>query len=367
MNTEKAAQKLGMEKGFLESAIKRRIFSHESYEGIEYFRLRHKARHLEKGTIYFPGTDELIRGFPKIRRILCLKTAIEKHLKEFSAEEKMDGYNVRIARIGDRILAITRGGIICPYSTCHSNTPECQGFFKDNPDKVLCAEFAGPLNPHVVHDYEGVDSIDFFVFDIRDKNTNRPVPVKERVEMLDNYGLKKARFFGIFTPKDHEKIRQIIEELENQGGEGLVLKDTQMRIQLKYTTPNSTRGDLRYAFKFPFDFGREFMFRRILREGFMLSETNATQEELKERARLLGESILIPLVETISKVSRGEPVTEENTIVDDGSANQLLKSLEASGIKFDTERTGDKIKIKRHPRKTHDKVDSYLRGEFCGE
>ncbi len=367
MNIQKAAQKLGVESSFLESTIKRRVFINERYKDIEYLRLRHKTGHLEKGTVYFPGTDEVVRGFPKIRRILCLKTALERHLKEFSAEEKMDGYNVRILTIGEELIAITRGGLICPYSTYHADTPECRAFFKDNPSKVLCAEFAGPLNPHVSHEYDGVDAMDFFIFDIREKNTNKPVPVRERLELLDKHGLRKAGFFGIFTPKDHEKIRQIMRELEKKGREGLVLKDTQMRLQLKYTTPNSTRGDLKYAFRFPFEFAREFMFRRILREGFMASEMNDTPEELKERARLLGESILLPLADTITRTAKGEAVMEENTVREDKAADALLESLEESGIKFDLEKTDGKIKIKRHRQQTKDKIEAYLRGEFCGE
>jgi len=367
MNIEKAAQKLGLTPGFLEAAIKRRAFAAEEHEGREYLRLRHKAKHLEKGTVYFPEANEVVRGYPKIRRALYLKAALEKHFTEFSVEEKMDGYNVRIASIGGKMIALTRGGLVCPYSTFHANTKEARDFLRENPTKVLCAEFVGPLNPHVPHEYEGVGSIDFFVFDIREKDTNKPMPVRERIALLDKSGLKKARSYGIFTPKDYEKIKAIMLELDKNGKEGLVLKDTNMRLQVKYTTPNSTRGDLSYAFRFPFEFAVDFMFRRILREGFAADEFKDTPEQLKERARLLGESILLPMAETIAQVSKGNRVFEENTVLDDGSVGGLLKSLEESGVKADIERAGGKVKIKRHHPGTNDKLKAYLAGDFCGE
>lgn len=367
MNKESAAKNLGVSLEFLEAAIKRRSFSSEKHNGQEYLRLRHRTKHLEKGTAYFPEANETVRGFPKIRRVLFLKTGIEKHFKEFSAEEKMDGYNVRIAKIGNEIIALTRGGLVCPYSTFHANTKEVKAFFKENPDKVLCAEFAGPLNPHVSHEYEGVDSIAFFVFDIRDKNTNKPMPVRERIALLDRSGLKKAKVYGIFKPSEYEKIKAIILELDKSGKEGLVLKDTNMSLQVKYTTPNSTRGDLSYAFRYPFEFAVEFMFRRIIREGFAANEFKDTPEQLKERARKLGESILLPMAETIAQVSKGNKVFEENTVLDDESVGGLLASLEESGVKIDLEKADGKVKIKRHHPETNDKIKAYLAGDFCGE
>jgi len=367
MNTEKAAQNLGLNLEFLEAAIKRRTFSSEKHDGQEYLRLRHRTKHLEKGTVYFPEANETVRGFPKIRRVLCLKTGLEKHFTEFSAEEKMDGYNVRIAKIGTEIIALTRGGLVCPYSTFHANTKEVRDFLKENPTKVICAEFAGPLNPHVPHEYEGVDSIDFFAFDIREKNTNKPMPVKERIALLDKFGLKKARFYGIYTPKDYEKVKAILLELDKKGKEGLVLKDTNMSLQVKYTTANSTRGDLSYAFKYPFEFAVEFMFRRIIREGFAANEFKDTPEQLKERARKLGESILLPMAETIAQVSKGNKVFEENTVLDDESIGGLLASLEESGVKVDLEKADGKVKIKRHHPETNDRIKAYLAGDFCGE
>ena len=36
---------------------------------------------------------------------------------EVAVEEKMNGYNVRIAQINDEIIAFTRGGYVCPYTT----------------------------------------------------------------------------------------------------------------------------------------------------------------------------------------------------------------------------------------------------------
>ncbi len=42
---------------------------------------------------------------------------LKKHfsgLEKITVEEKMNGYNVRVAKVKDDILAITRSGYICP-------------------------------------------------------------------------------------------------------------------------------------------------------------------------------------------------------------------------------------------------------------
>ena len=58
----------------------------------------------------------------------------------FWAEEKMDGYNVRVARVGDRVVAITRGGYLCPFTSDRLPDLLDLTIFEQHPDLIPCAE-----------------------------------------------------------------------------------------------------------------------------------------------------------------------------------------------------------------------------------
>lgn len=117
---------------------------------------------------------------------------------------------------------------------------------------------------------------------------------------------------------------KIIEELGKDKREGVVVKDPEMVLQpMKYTTSQSNCADLEHAFKFYNDTGRDYLFSRIVREGFQSVEWNENDEELQKRCIQLGQSILIPMVETINKVGCGERITDDVQI--------RVKSLHTAG------------------------------------
>jgi putative ATP-dependent DNA ligase len=60
--------------------------------------------------------------------------------------------------------------------------------------------------------------------------------------------------------------------------------------------------------------GRDFIFSRIVREGFQSVEWEESEEDFKKRCLRLGESILRPMKESIIKVRDGDRVAEEFTI-----------------------------------------------------
>ena len=103
------------------------------------------------------------------------------------------------------------------------------------------------------------------------------------------------KFFGfIKIDEAKERIFKLIHKLGMDDREGVVIKDPTMTIEpIKYTSSQAHNGELEYAFKYPFDFGRDFFFSRVIREGFQSYELNETEDEIKYRAHRLGESILI--------------------------------------------------------------------------
>ncbi len=88
----------------------------DEFDGITYYRVVKRVGQLSKGIVV---TDaEIIFAFPRIARILQLENGIKlTFTNPFYVEEKVDGYNVRIAKIEGRVFAFTRGSYGCPFST----------------------------------------------------------------------------------------------------------------------------------------------------------------------------------------------------------------------------------------------------------
>lgn len=343
----------------------------------ELFRFDKPVSSIESGTSIFIEPFDIVRGFPKILRTLMLYPALEKHFSSINKivlEEKMNGYNARIALIGDEIVGLTRGGFICPYTTIKVKEIIPRDFFMDHPDLVLCGEVVGPDNPYVPKSIYGIESLDFFVFDIRKKITGTPFPVMERRKLLEEYGIKPVRFFGEFDVKNaHNEIPAIIKELGSSMHEGVVIKDPEMMLDpVKYTSSQSNCADLQYAFEFYNDYGRDFFFGRVCREAFQSVEWNENKEDVKERCLQLGESILLPMIKTIKKKKTGERISENIQIrvkeLDDvREFEKYLNLLGVNAIFEEPEKTDDNqylVRIKKIYQSTADKTDSILSGQL---
>jgi len=341
-----------------------------SGHGVEGLQFRKGVGHIESGTMICFGTKiEIIRGFPKIRRTLLLEPSLANHFQtEVAVEEKMNGYNVRLAIVNQNIVAFTRGGYICPYTT--KKAPEImnmESFFQDNPDLVICGEMVGTENPYVTHHYREIGKLGFRIFDLRYKTTNQALSIEEKHELLDFYNLPAVRFFGTIPIEDAVgMIFEIIEELGEEDREGVVIKDPEMLLEpVKYTTSRAHNGEIEYAFTYPFDFGRSFFFSRVIREGFQAFELNESDEDLKKRAHLLGESILYPMLNTIKHVSEDNPAYEDILIHVENitEAEEFARHLRDLGVvaivqSFDH----GKAVIRRIHQSTTDRISNYLRG-----
>ncbi len=319
---------------------------------------------------------ELIRGFPKIRRAMILEPAIEKHFLHTDTvcvEEKMNGYNVRVIAIDDNPVALTRRGFVCPYSTEKIREMISGGFFRDHPDLVLHGEMVGPDNPYIPKDIYDVDSIAFFVFDIRHKGTGRPLPVDRRREVVRDYGFMQVPFFGEFKKEEAApKIHRIIRELGEKSHEGVVIKDPQMiDSPIKYTSSQSNCADLEHAFEFYNDVGRDYLFSRVVREGFQAVEWNEGPQEIEKRSLRLGKSILLPMIDTIRKIGKGDRVSNDVQIRVNGldTISELEDFFNRQGLEVlfsDPERTADGyiVKIKKLNKSTNDKTDAIWKGDL---
>ncbi len=340
------------------------------------FRFDKPISGIEAGTCIFLKPFDIVRGFPKIPRALMLYPGVAAHFsscEKVAVEEKMNGYNVRVALIGDELAGLTRGGFVCPYTTEKAGELVGRDFFLEYPDLILCGEMVGPDSPYVPKSIYDIESLEFFVFDIREKLTGKPMPVKKRRRLVDEYGLNSVRLFGEYdVEKAHTEIAGIIRGFGTSLNEGVVIKDPEMFLQpVKYTSSMSNCADLRYAFEFYNDYGRDFFFPRVCREAFQAVEWNETEEALEERCCMLGKSILLPMIKTIRKKKEGERITETvqirvKNLNTAWEFEEHLRLLGVDAIFDEPEKRGDEHLIKIHKKyhSTSDKTESILRGEL---
>ena len=103
---------VGISDDVWQEAIERRDAAREEFDGVCYYRIT-KNRSFGKGAIVTP--EGVIFDFPRIPRILHLEKGIHHaYTQPFYIEEKVDGYNVRIASIQGCILVFFARRVCLP-------------------------------------------------------------------------------------------------------------------------------------------------------------------------------------------------------------------------------------------------------------
>jgi putative ATP-dependent DNA ligase len=328
---------------------------------------------IEAGTVVF-DEDEIVSGYPKIRRAMMLSPAIKSHFPDgVLVEEKMNGHNVRVAMVGGGVIALTRGGFICPYSTEVAKDQINPLIFEDHPDLVLCGEMVGPKNPYVPKDVYDADAMDFYLFDVSQKGTRDMEGPSTARRLAEEYGIRSVRLFGEFGAEEAaEGIKEIVTDLGRRGREGVVIKDpANLKSPIKYTSSQSNCRDLEFAFRYYNDYGQDFFFSRVVREGFQAAEWAEGEEEFLERCLRLGRSMLSPMRETVETKIAGEDIAQEVEILvkDLQTAKDFEEHFRRMGVRatFDQPRLspgGHLVKIKRLVMSTNDKTGSVIEGQL---
>ncbi len=372
MNLQRVADRLGLSKERLES-LQETVVKRSSWPQPRLLRFEKTASGVEAGTAIFDN-GEIVYGYPKIRRALVLAPALKKHFSDLVAvEEKMNGYNVRVASIDGDIVALTRGGFICPYSTEVARRLLPEEIFEDHPEIVLCGEMVGPENPYVPKDIYPTDSIDFYLFDISMKNDKNTQGVHKTHGFARKYGIKATAFFGEFRAESaYAPIIKIVKQLGRKGREGVVIKDPENKsTPFKYTSSESNCSDLEAAFRYYNDYALDFFVSRAVREGFQSVEWNESEEDRKTRALRIGESILLPLADTVNKKRNGEQIVQHVQIRVRSlqTAREFEYHLRRSGMRaiFDQPEPDDDgylVRITRLVMSTNDKTQALIEGEM---
>lgn len=289
-------------------------------------------------------------------------------------EEKLNGFNVRLADVGEP-LAFTRSGLVCPYTTARAREQlPLSAFFADYPDEMLCAELIGPEVPYTSHDYDYIDTNSFQVFGIRDRESGDPLPVAKRRDRCEEYGFEQPRHFGRYeTEAAVEGVRDAIATVDAAGREGVVITAADGKAMVKYTTESQHHNELAYAFSLPFDHGQDFLFSRVVRDAFQAVEFDEDDDRLRDRARDLGESILLPMVETIRDVDTGETVGKRHVVRgDQETVEALLEHLGDQSLTLETEAVRREkgehvVEFVKVAESTQDRIRNYLNGGCLSE
>jgi DNA/RNA ligase len=373
MNLQRTANKLGIDLEKLER-LQQSIVRKSSWPEPRLMRFEKASSGIEAGTVIFENGD-IVYGYPKIRRAMMLRPAIKKYFSNrVAVEEKMNGYNIRVAVIDGEVVALTRGGFICPYSTEVARRLITAEIWEDHPEVVMCGEMVGPENPYVPKDIYPTDSIDFYLFDLSQKNRKGTLGVHKTHEFAKDYGIRSTPLFGEFrADKAYEEIAEIVQELGKRGREGVIMKDPENEAcPVKYTSSESNCHDLEVAFQYYNDYALDFFVSRVVREGFQSAEWNESEEERRIRALRIGQSILLPLVDTVIRKIHGEQIVQQVQIrvKNIQTARDFEYHLRRIGMKavFDPpepdEEGGYLVRITKLVMSTNDKTMALIEGDM---
>lgn len=291
-------------------ALERRKARWEDYAGQPYLRLTEDFHGHPKGTLAWE--DRVIPGYPRIGRIFRLQQGLAQQFSgPFWMEEKIDGFNIRIFRAGDDILALSRGGYVCPFATDRAPDFIPPALFEAQPDLVLCAELAGPDNPYTQGGPSFVTTdVELFVFDMMRLGTPGFLLQEDKQALCLAYGLPVPRCFGRFEPRDWQTVLGLVEDLDAEGREGAVFKeDIPQGHRTKYVTAWSGVYDIAVRADDTVELPGDFFTGRILRMALYLDETGRQPDQRLERE--LGQAFLEGLRRSVDRFKRDGRVVHD--------------------------------------------------------
>lgn len=269
---------------------RQKILELMEYDGIRYSRYSDKYNGHARGemVIHSGRSRRTVKDYPHIYRVFRLREGVERFFGSggFFAEEKVDGYNVRIIQHNRKLLAVTRGGLICPFTTewveFWREQYRFDDFFSMYPGAALCAEFLGDNPYNSKRDRSLPPGLSFFCFDIM-KPDGTFLPVEERYSVISKLGLPGVESFGRFTASDMGKLREIMLDLNSRSREGLVMKKPGSEGAIKFVTAASDLADLEQFMVYFYDIEPGFYSNRLMRIALFVQEFELDENEYIKR------------------------------------------------------------------------------------
>ncbi|MBP8198503.1 MAG: RNA ligase [Chromatiaceae bacterium] len=265
-------------------ALERHKARWEAHGDRRYLRLTDDFRGYPKGTLAWRG--HLIPGYPRIGRIFRLEQGLAQQFTgPFWMEEKIDGFNVRVFCSDGEMLALSRGGYVCPFATDRVPDFIPPALFEAHPDLVLCAELAGPDNPYTQGGPSFItQDVQLFVFDMMRLGQPGFLPQAERWELCEAFALPTARTFGRFRAADWPAVLGVVEQLDAEGREGAVFKEEAPGgHRTKFVTAWSGVYDIAVRAEDTVELPGDFFTGRILRLALYLDEAGRVPDDRLHR------------------------------------------------------------------------------------
>jgi len=271
-----------------------------AFGDLEYARLLEPIAGYPRGSVVLPG-GAVLPGYPSIARIQSLEAGLPRTFTgAFWAEEKIDGFNVRILCRDGEVYAFSRGGFVCAFSTDRATEFFDPAVFEAEPDLVLCAEIAGPDTPYLEGSPPQIrEDVELFVFDMMRLGQTEFLPQAEKFALLERHHLPSAPLHGRFAPDDLEALGALIRQLDDAGVEGLVLKTEVGNHRAKYVTGSSCIADIRVCAEQLLDLSPEYFTHRLTRLAVFLAEHPPRDTAAVERE--LGQALLVGLGDAVNK------------------------------------------------------------------
>ncbi|MEW6569779.1 MAG: RNA ligase [Nitrospirota bacterium] len=316
----------------IEVLQKKKALHLDRYKNLSLVRLTSDFRSFPRGTVFHE--KGFIPGYRRIMRVMHLENGINRYYKKerFYVEEKVDGYNARVAVIDGTPVALSRGGFICPFTT--SRIPDLidMNFFKKYPGFTINGEVVGPGNPYNTEKIPYVkEDVVFFAFDLSDRD-GRILPPDERCDILQKFRISQSNSWGPFNAEDIKKIKEIVLHLNNENREGIVIKSLSNEKTIKYVTLSSCLNDLLATASLMAELPAGFYVQRILRAVFFSREFGIKLDDyyLLNSARAL----YLSHAEVLEEVDKGGNVTEDFQInvKDEQVVYELMNHFNRLGI-----------------------------------
>lgn len=326
-----------MKARFSEAELAKMKLTSYEHEGLAFIRLAADHKGYPRGTVFHE--DGIVPGYPKIMRVLHLERGIKRYFKgPFYAEEKVDGYNVRVAVVTGEVLAFTRGGFVCPFTT--DRIPELidVSFLTKNPGLVLCGEVVGPGSPYNTEEIPYVEEdVKFYAFGVMDTSIGIQMSPDIKYTLLQQHGIPQVRHWG-FHPGEIEKIKALVLELDADGREGIVLKPSganasRSKVEpIKYVTPTSCIRDIEATSTLMAELPAGFYIQRIMRAIFFSREFGLplSDDYLMSAARAL----FRPNLKLLKDIDEGGEIRETFTIrvKEKEAVDELLHRLRQANV-----------------------------------
>lgn len=322
-------ENIHLDADFIEQALQSKRAVYTEFDGLRYLQFTSNFKGIRRGTAVIGGV--VVVGYPSIGRVLSLQSGLQAQFQQpIWLEEKIDGFNVRIFKIDNTLVALTRGGFLCPFSADRASDFFDTSVFDEEPDLVLCAEVAGPDNPYMDSGPPFIEEdVRLFVFDMARFNQERFLPQQEKLHLLEKYRLPGARVFGRFELQQLPEIKTVLLQLNEEFREGVVFKeDSQRNHRAKYTTANVNILDIQAGAYAMLDYPPEYFKNRILRLVMFMDEQGlAATEDLRQQ---IGAAYVNGLFEAIEQIHAHHKVvrTFRCRFNQRDSAQNLLKRLQ---------------------------------------